>query len=123
MDEKIKLIVFHSLPIIFGIIISGILWKSSILLLSIYIIAVILLILAGEDRKTEIHILIYGIATGFIVEAIGTEISGYQSFTNPDFFGIPYWLPVVWGFGFILMKRIGLIISIGSPWTSAKING
>ena len=124
MDGKIKLLVIHSLPLMLGFVVSGFLWRSNILLLGIYIVVIILLILVGKDRKTEIYIQIYGMVAGFVIEAIGTSISGYQSFTNPDFFGIPYWLPVVWGYGFIVMKRIALIISTGSPWASqVKIYG
>lgn len=60
--------------------------------------------------KTEFIIFAYGILIGIIVEVIGTQVSGYQSFTRPDFGGIPMWLPIAWGYGFIAMKRIGLIL-------------
>ena len=52
----------------------------------------------------------YGILVGIVVEVIGTQISGYQSFTKPDFGGIPIWLPIAWGYGFVAMKRIGFIL-------------
>lgn len=108
--------IIHSAPLAFGIILSYLFWKSNILLLTVYVIAVLLLILIGKDRRIELRILVYGMIAGFATETIGTQISGYQSFTNPDIFGIPYWLIVVWGYGFVLMKRISLIIATGSPW-------
>jgi len=30
--------------------------------------------------------------------------------TLPILFGIPIWLPIVWGYGFVAMKRIGIIL-------------
>jgi len=60
--------------------------------------------------NSEFAIFIYGIIIGGLVEVIGTQVSGYQSFAEPDFLGIPMWLPVVWGYGFVAMKRIGIIL-------------
>ena len=116
MTEKIKQLIIHSAPLAFGIILSYLFWKWNILLLIVYVIAALLLILIGKDRQVELWILIFGIIAGFAVETIGTQLSGYQSFTNPDIFGIPYWLIVVWGYGFVLMKRISLIMATESPW-------
>lgn len=116
MTQKIKQLAIHSSPLALGILLSYLFWKSNMLLLGIYVVAILLLILSGRDRKVELWIWLYGMIAGFAVEAIGTQISGYQNFTNPDILGIPYWLVVVWGYGFVLMKRISLIIASGSPW-------
>lgn len=114
--KKIKQLIINSSPLALGIVLSYMFWESNILLLIIYIVTVLLLILTGKDRRVELWILIYGMIAGFAVETIGTQISGYQSFANPDILGIPYWLIVTWGYGFVLMKRISLIIATGSPW-------
>jgi len=116
--NKFCLVIFHSLPLFFGILLSYLFWRSNLLLLVIYSVFVLGLIYFGKDRKTEFLIFIYGSIVGFIIETIGTQISGYQSFTQPDVLGIPYWLVVSWGFGFLLMKRISLIIATGSPWAN-----
>ena len=26
------------------------------------------------------------------------------------FFGVPYWLPVIWGFGFVIITRLGMFV-------------
>jgi len=83
----------------------------------VYLFLVLALIFFGKDKKTELKIFLYGMLAGFVVETIGTKISGYQSFSNPDILGIPYWLIVSWGYSFLLMKRIYLIIATNSPWT------
>lgn len=103
-------IFIETLPILLGIILSYLLWRNSMLLFLVYLILTVGLILWRRDKK-EFIIFGYGILIGFIVETIGTQISGYQSFTEPDFLGIPLWLPIVWGYGFVAMKRIGDAIS------------
>jgi len=116
MTEKIKQLVINSLPLALGILLSYLFWQSNILLLGIYVAAIVFLIFSGRDRKVELWILMYGMIAGFVIETIGSEVSGYQSFTNPDILGIPYWLIAAWGYGFVLMKRISLIIATASPW-------
>jgi len=118
---KTKQILIHSLPLVFGILLSYFFWQINFLLLAIYSILVLAIIFSGRDKKIELNIFVYGLIAGFAVETIGTQISGYQSFTQPDILGIPYWLIVSWGYGFILMKRIGLIIGTGSPWIKTQL--
>jgi hypothetical protein len=116
--NKLWLVLLHSIPLFLGILLSYLFWRQNLLLLIIYSFFVLGIIYFGKDKKTEFLIFIYGSFVGFIIETIGTQISGYQSFTQPDVFGIPYWLVVSWGFGFLLMKRVGLIIATGSPWAN-----
>jgi hypothetical protein len=114
--RAIKLLILHSLPFGVGIILTNLFWQSNVLLLTIFLLMVSMIILKGKDRKVETFIFFYGIGAGAIVEIIGTSITGYQSFTKPELLGIPYWLLVSWGYGFILMKRISLIIGKGKAW-------
>lgn len=114
--QKIKLLIIHSSPFLLGIFLSYLFWRSNALLFFFYIILVLFVVFSGKDKKTELWIFLYGIAAGFVIETIGTQISGYQKFIQPDILGIPYWLLISWGYGFILMKRISLIIANNSPW-------
>lgn len=86
------------------------------MLFLIYAVILFIVVATGKDQKAEFLIMIYGLVTGSIIEVAGTRVSGYQSFARPDLFGIPYWLPVCWSYGFVVMKRVGLIIGTGSPW-------
>lgn len=113
---KLKLIFLHSLPFALGIVLSYWFWRQPNVLLVIYLVLTTAFIRFGRDRKTEFLIAIYGIVAGFVVEALGTQVSGYQSFSLPQILGIPYWLIISWAFGFILMKRIGLILTTGTSW-------
>ena len=114
--KKFQLIILHSLPFAFGIALSYFFWRQPNVLLGLYLLLTALVVWFGHDRKTEGFVFLYGVVAGFIIETLGTQVSGYQSFTLPQALGIPYWLIVSWGYGFILMKRIGLIVGGGSPW-------
>lgn len=114
--KKFILLLIHSFPLGLGIILAYFFWEKNSLLLFLFTVITLLLILRGKDVRTELWIFLYGFVAGFTVETIGTQISGYQSFTLPEILGIPYWLLVAWGYGFILMKRLSLIIGTGSAW-------
>lgn len=116
--RKLQLILLHSFPFGLGIILSYFFWRNNLLLLMLYCLLTIIVVQTGRDRKIEWQCALYGLAAGFIVETLGTQISGYQSFTQPQLLGIPYWLLVSWGYGFILMKRIGFILARGSAWAN-----
>ncbi len=107
--NKISKVLLETGPILFGILLSYLFWQNSIVLLTLYLTLTLGLIYLHKD-KSELIIFAYGIVIGTLVEILGTQVSGYQSFTKPDFRGIPMWLPIVWGYGFIAMKRIGLIL-------------
>jgi len=114
--KKIKLLLIHSIPLLMGIVFSYLFWREKNILFWLYVLLVLSLVAFGKDIKSESLIFVYGAIIGFLIETIGTQISGYQKFMAYDFFGIPAWLIVAWGYGFVLMKRIGLVISKGTPW-------
>lgn len=107
--KKFLRVFIETTPIFFGIFLSFLFWENNILLFVLYFVLSLGLIFFHKD-KTELVIFGYGIFIGALVEIIGTYVSGYQSFTNPDFLGIPVWLPIVWGYGFVAMKRIGFVL-------------
>lgn len=106
---KYKKLFIETIPIVAGIPVSYFFWQNTLVLSLIYLAASLLLIYLHKDR-TEFMIFLYGALIGSIVEVIGVNISGYQSFSKPDILGIPIWLPIVWGYGFVAIKRIGSAI-------------
>ncbi len=117
MPPKTLNLIIHTLPLLLGVVFSYFFWRNNSILLIIYLLAALAVIWVGRDRRTEFLVFIYGAVIGFLIETIGTQVSGYQSFANPQILGIPGWLVVAWGYGFVLMKRIGLVITQGTPWT------
>lgn len=106
---KLRSIFLETMPILLGVVLSYFLWQYGVLLAVVYLTLTLALIYAHKD-KSELVIFFYGVLVGLLVETVGTSVSGYQSFAEPDFAGIPVWLPIVWGYGFIAMKRIGVIL-------------
>ena len=110
--ETLVRIVVQTIPVLLGIVLTYLFWRNSFLLTLIYL-AAIAIILRIKYYSGDLFALLYGFLLGILVEVIGTSVSGYQSFTNPDFLGIPLWLPIVWAYGLMAMKRIGIIIHEG----------
>ena len=55
----------------------------------------------------EWKVLILGMLLGFTFEILGDLIYKAQYWENASLLGIPLWLPLMWGYGFIFIRRIG----------------
>ncbi len=51
-----------------------------------------------------------GLILGLIVEVGLGLILRTQHWSKASFFGVPYWLPLIWGYGFILIHQLGDLI-------------
>lgn len=107
--EAMVKISLETVPILIGIVLTYFLWENN-LLLTVLFLALLAALLAIKRYPGDIFALIYGSVLGFALEVFQTSIAKFHSFSNPDFLGIPMWMPLVWGYGFMLMKRIGIII-------------
>ncbi len=107
-EASIK-ISLETMPILIGVVFTYFFWKSNILL-TVLFVAMLAAILAIKRYPGDLFVLIYGSALGFFLEVFQTSIAKFHNFANPDFLGLPVWMPLVWGYGFMLMKRIGIII-------------
>lgn len=107
-DAMVK-IFLETVPIIIGVALTYFLWENN-LLLTIVFTAMLTATLTIKRYPGDIFALIYGSVLGFALEVFQTSIAKFHSFSNPDILGIPIWMPLVWGYGFVLMKRIGTII-------------
>ena len=114
--SKLRLAIRHLLPFFIATALIEVIWKHSIILFALCLSIMMVQILLGNDKKFEFKIAIYGIIWGAILEITSTKISGFHSFTNADFMCIPFWLPVTWGYGFVMAKRISSIIYTGKPF-------
>ena len=77
------------------------------------VIGMVLLIglsFAIKYYANEWKLLLAGIILGFVFEIGGDLIYKAQYWNNASLFGIPFWLPLMWGYGFIFIRRIGNIL-------------
>jgi uncharacterized membrane protein len=82
--------------------------RFSELALTAFIVVVSFLIFLLKDHKNEKYLFIIGILVGSFIE-IGLRILGYQqTWTEASLLGVPYWLPIAWGLGFVLITRFGM---------------
>ncbi|MFZ1987965.1 MAG: hypothetical protein WAV21_02965 [Minisyncoccia bacterium] len=78
--------------------------------LTAFIVVVTFLIFLLKNHRNEGWILVIGIGFGLLIE-IGFRIFGYQqNWNQSSLFGIPYWLPIAWGIGFVLITRLGIVL-------------
>ncbi|MCK5107674.1 MAG: hypothetical protein KAQ83_03025 [Nanoarchaeota archaeon] len=79
-------------------------------LIALSIILFITIILKVKYYKNEWIILLVGIVCGIIGEVGGDLIYKMQSWESGSFFGVPIWLPLFWGYIFLLTRRVGNLI-------------
>lgn len=103
MFEKIKFILTNSVPIILMIGLIPFI-KNDYLLTIFYILIVIISFLIKKD---EWDLLIFGFGAVIMIVAesffINTKV---EVFLRNSLFGImPLWLPILWGYSFVVIKR------------------
>ena len=79
-------------------------------ILTLFIILVAVVTALISYHHNEWLLFIVGLLFGIIIE-VGLRQLGYQQvWKKAHFFGVPYWLPLIWGFGFVIITRLGLFI-------------
>lgn len=80
------------------------------IILTFLAIALIFISLVIRRNQGEIKLFFIGIAVGLIIEVALTLIGSTQYFERARFLAVPLWLLVAWGFGFIVITRIGIYV-------------
>ena|ERR1035437_601189 len=105
--KKIKQITFELIPLLF--IFIFLLYVKNEIAITILGIAVVAITFKFKYYKNEIELLVFGIIFGLFMECFASYVLEFQ-FWNHSLFLIPMWLPLAWGYLFIVMRRIGDII-------------
>ncbi len=80
------------------------------LALTLFALGVSSLLFLWNRRIGERYLYLIGILCGTLIE-VGFRFLGYQQeWADASFFGVPYWLPIAWGAGFVLITRLGIYI-------------
>ena len=67
-------------------------------------------LLLWRREKGEGALYVFGMFMGLIIEVGLGQIARTQHWEYASLFGVPYWLPLIWGYGFVVMRRIGNLI-------------
>ncbi len=83
-----------------------------LLTIGLFFAVVIKLIFLYEDL--DILFFLFGACIGPTVEIILISL-GLFSFNDPDFLGMPYWLPVFWGNVALALRRVAWVLTPRAP--------
>lgn len=104
----LKFAFLESIPVIIGKILLVLFWKNNILLTFLYLL-IILMAFKIKYEKREIFIFLLGAIVGLAIE-ISSVFVGFERFSQPLILGIPLWMPLTWGYGFVVIKRVSIAI-------------
>jgi len=84
-------------------------FKVSPYLLSLGLFTLLVLRLILFHRPWDLTVFLIGACFGPTLELFLTNLHLY-SFTEPDFLGMPYWLPLLWGTVSLAMRRLTWVL-------------
>ena len=99
---------YNILPLI--ILFTLELFLSEISFFVVVILFTIFSVFVKSENKKEKYFYLLGLILGFVIEIGLGLIHRQQNWSNPILFGVPLWLPFMWGLGFIYIRRIGNLI-------------
>ncbi len=101
--NKTKEIFLNSIPILLMIGLIPMIRNDYVL--TIFYIIIILISHVIKKEKNDILIFIFGFFIMILSESIFIS-TGVETFTRNSLFGLmPLWLPFLWGYGFIAIRR------------------
>lgn len=68
------------------------------------------ILLLAKRVPGELTLFGVGLSMGLIIEVGLGLVSRSQHWEDASLLGVPYWLPIIWGYGFVALRRIGNII-------------
>lgn len=106
MSKQTHVILTVALWIIFFVVQVLVLLELPLTILAVALCVVLL----ARRVAGEVQLFIFGVAMALIIELGLGLIARSQHWDHASLFGIPYWLPLIWGYGFVVMRRIGNLI-------------
>lgn len=107
--KKLTLILINFLPILIMIGLIPV-FRNDYLLSIIYVL-IVAVSLFVKHEKTDLLIFFVGLFAMIISESIFVS-TGVETFNRRSLFNlIPLWLPILWGYAFIAIKRGVLILN------------
>lgn len=76
----------------------------------IAILVAIIYMFYRNYNKGEMQLFVFGTILGFIIEVVMGLVARHQYWNETFLFGVPVWLPFIWGYGFVIIHRVGEIL-------------
>lgn len=108
MNKKITKIILNAVPVILMIALIAVV-RNDYYLALIYILIIVAALLIKCERNDWIYFVLgLVLMTAFELFFIW---AGSETFNRISFLGkLPIWLPIIWGYGFVAIKRTVIII-------------
>ncbi len=104
---KIKLTEVWGISLLLVIPLILFLFVKNEIVIAIILVTNLLISFRFIYYKNEWKLFFVGGIFGFIIEILGDFIYKLQYWENGSLFGIPLWLPIMWGYITIILRRIG----------------
>lgn len=85
--------------------------KNEILLTIFVFIFSLVFTFFPKERKVKFWLWIIGTFLGFVIEVGMGLVTRSQFWSYGSFYGVPLWLPFIWGYGFISIYLLGKFIA------------
>ena len=108
MKRLSKNFVYNFILSIISLLSVSFFWNNSLLLFGILIVVSILTFLISVSKEDLVLFIVCGFWFTFS-ESIAIYF-GVWTYTSPHIFGVPYWLPLLWGIAAVFIKRVSLEI-------------
>lgn len=102
-----KQLMFDIFLFVIGVFLIVVFYENTVLLAVLLFVAWSFA-LKFWHKKHDAYFFIVGAIIGTIGEIVAVSFGVWQ-YANPSFLGIPLWLPLAWGLGVVLIKRIAEI--------------
>ncbi len=108
--DLLRFIFLELIPVIAGKILLVFFWRNNLLLTALYAI-IVLAAFKVKYEKREWAIFLLGAVVGLSIELWAVNVVGFQTFKGTVTGNIPLWMPLTWGYGFVVIKRISVAIT------------
>src|SRR3989304_8063467 len=104
--ENLKEILIQVVSLLVAFILIAIV-KGNELIFTTAIILILLINFKIKYYKNEWTLFFIGMILGFFIEVVLGLYYRMQYWENARLLGVPIWLPIVWGYGFVFIRRVG----------------
>lgn len=116
--EKMIQLLLNMLPVVAMIGLIPFI-KNDYILAGMYIFIIAASLIIKYQTKDYLF-LVFGFVLMIFAEILFVS-TGVEEFIRKSFFGLmPVWLPILWGYGFVVMKRVIVILNKGSWFEEIK---